>query len=77
MYCKVKDSLEWDDSIREIGITTFEPQNEDSRGYADTFKCTHCGCMVNTGHYMRTEQFDYNYCPYCGSPVVESEDDAE
>ena len=70
MYCK---TFEWDDIIKEHETTTFEPQNEDSRGYADTFKCTHCGCMVNTGHYMRTEQFDYNYCPYCGSPVESEE----
>ena len=56
------------------GTTTFEPQNEDSRGYGNTFKCTYCGCLVTTSYYMRVADFDYNYCPYCGKPVVESEE---
>lgn len=55
----------------EHETTTFEPQNEDCRGYADTFKCTYCDCFVTTSHYMRVGDFDYEYCPYCGRPVEE------
>lgn len=56
-------------SVKKHGTTTFEPQNEDCRGYGNTFKCTYCGCLVTTSYYI-----DYNYCPYCGRPV-EREDD--
>ena len=59
--------------IRET--TTFEPQNEDCRGYADTFKCTYCDCFVTTSHYMRVGDFDYEYCPYCGRPVEEENEE--
>ena len=67
-------NVEWGDSIREHETTTFEPQNEDSRGYANTFKCTYCGCLVYSAYYMRVGQFDYHFCPYCGKPIVESEE---
>ena len=63
--------------LHEDGTTTFEPQNEDCRGYADTFKCTYCGCLVYSAYYMRTGQFDYHFCPYCGRPVAESGGDTE
>lgn len=53
--------------------TTFKPIATDTRGYACQFSCTACGCVVSRSYYMRPDQFDYNYCPYCGRPV-ESED---
>lgn len=68
---------QWAKKHREHETTTFEPQNEDSRGYADIFKCTYCGCNVVKSYHIRVAQFDYNYCPYCGRPVVESEVDTE
>lgn len=72
-----KWSIEWDDSIREHETTMFKPIVTDTRGYACQFSCNACDCIVSRAHYMRPSQFDYNYCPYCGRPVVESEDDAE
>lgn len=56
--------------------TTFKPIATDTRGYACQFSCSACDCVVSRAYYMRPDQFDYNYCPYCGRPV-ESEDDAE
>lgn len=56
--------------------TTFKPIATDARGYACQFSCNACDCIVGRAYYMRPDQFDYNYCPYCGRPV-ESEDDAE
>lgn len=56
--------------------TTFKPIATDTRGYACQFSCSACDCVVSRAYYMRPDQFDYEYCPYCGRPV-ESEDDAE
>lgn len=53
--------------------TTFKPIATDARGYACQFSCSACDCTVSMAYYMRPDQFDYNYCPYCGRPV-ESED---
>lgn len=62
---------------QERETTTFKPIATDTRGYACQFSCNACNYIVNRAHYMRPSQFDYNYCPYCGRPVVESEDDTE
>lgn len=56
--------------------TTFKPIATDTRGYACQFNCSACDCVVSRAFYMRPDQFDYEYCPYCGRPV-ESEDDVE
>lgn len=56
--------------------TTFKPIATDTRGYACQFSCSACDCTVSRVYYMRPDQFDYNYCPYCGKPV-ESKEDAE
>jgi hypothetical protein len=53
--------------------TTFKPIATDTRGYACQFSCNACDCTVSRAYYMRPDQFDYAYCPYCGKPV-ESED---
>ena len=53
--------------------TTFKTIATDTRGYACQFSCNACGCVVSRAYYMRPDQFDYEYCPYCGRPV-ESED---
>jgi len=53
--------------------TTFKPIATDTRGYACQFSCNACDYTVSRAYYMRPDQFDYNYCPYCGRPV-ESED---
>lgn len=60
----------------EHETTTFKPITTDTRGYARQFSCSACDCVVVRTHYMRPDQFDYEYCPYCGRPV-ESEDDVE
>lgn len=62
---------------REHETTMFKPIATDTRGYACQFSCNVCDCIVSRSHYMRPSQFDYNYCPYCGRPVVERESDAE
>ena len=56
--------------------TTFKPIATDTRGYACQFSCSACDRVVSRSHYMRPDQFDYEYCPYCGRPV-ESKDDEE
>lgn len=66
-------SIKWGDSIREHETTTFEPVTQDADKY---FKCSYCGCIVGTP-YNFSVGIDYNFCPYCGRPVVESEDNAE
>lgn len=53
--------------------TTFKPTATDTRGYACQFRCNACDRTVSETYYMRPDQFDYNYCPFCGRPV-ESED---
>lgn len=56
--------------------TTFKPIAIDTRGYACQFSCSACDYVVSRSYYMQPDQFDYNYCPYCGRPV-ENEDDVE
>lgn len=64
--------IEWGDSIR--GTTTFERIDGLHQMYNVFHKCTECGRYV---HFPTTlakdRKIDYNYCPYCGRPVVESE----
>ena len=57
--------------LHEDGTTTFEPVTQGVNKY---FKCNYCGCIVGTP-YNFSVGIDYNFCPYCGRPVVESEDD--
>lgn len=60
--------IKYGDSIRET--TTFEPVTQ---GVDKYFKCSYCGCIVGTP-YNFSVGIDYNFCPYCGRPVVESEE---
>lgn len=60
--------------LRGQKTTTYEPLISDSRGYANQFKCDYCGCTVDTPYYMRPEQFDYIYCPYCGRYITGNEE---
>lgn len=53
--------------------TTFKPIATDARGYACQFSCNACDCVVSRAYYMRPDQFDYEYCPYCGRPVESKE----
>ena len=55
--------------------TTFKPITTDTRGYACQFSCSACGCVVSRSYYMRPDQFDYNYCPYCGRPVESGDEE--
>ena len=54
-------------------ITTFKPIATDTRGYACQFSCSACDCVVSRAYYIRPDQFDYEYCPYCGRPVKSEE----
>ena len=56
--------------LHEDGTTTLEPVTQGVNKY---FKCSYCGMIVNPHGCARV--LDYNFCPYCGRPVVESEDD--
>ena len=55
--------------------TTFKPIATDARGYACQFSCSACDCVVSRAYYMCPDQFDYEYCPYCGRPVESEVDD--
>lgn len=69
-------AVELPDPPRSKDKTTFKPIATDIRGYTCQFICNACDCVVSRTYYMRPDQFDYNYCPYCGRPV-ESEDTTE
>ncbi|MBP5432339.1 hypothetical protein [Ruminococcus sp.] len=73
MYCK---TFEWDDIIKEHETTTFE-QSRRTLCFMDVYACSKCERDVYLLASYQEHVFDYNYCPYCGSPVVESEDDAD
>jgi hypothetical protein len=64
--------IKWDDSIREHKTTTLEPVTLGVKKY---FKCSYCGTIVNPHGCARV--LDYNFCPYCGRPVAESESETE
>lgn len=66
-------SITWNGSITET--TTFEYRTT-SRGTVDEYKCSYCGCYIYFPAYdtYASEKIDYDYCPYCGKPVVESEE---
>jgi len=52
----------------ENDVTKWIPLDRDLRGYADEFKCSECGAVVQTPYYI-TDVPDFNFCPYCGKPV--------
>jgi hypothetical protein len=58
--------------LHEDGTTTLEPVTQ---GVDKYFKCSYCGMIVNPHGCARV--LDYNYCPYCGRPVSESESETE
>ena len=66
--------------LHEDGTTTFE-KTEDiiHKWYIRIYKCTYCGLdiifPVDMHIYPLESKIDYNFCPYCGRPVVEREDD--
>lgn len=68
--------------LHEDGTTTFEKtEGIIHKWYIRIYKCTYCGLdiifPVDMCIYPQEAGIDYNYCPYCGRPVVKSEGSAE
>lgn len=65
--------------LHENGTTTFEKTEGIHLRYIRIYKCTYCGLdiafLADTLNYPQEAEIDFNYCPYCGRPVVEREDD--
>lgn len=51
--------------------TRMIPIKPDTRGYTDKFECSECKYVFYFGYF--DTDCDYNYCPYCGEPVVDED----